>query len=181
MADETAQTEVTEEEQFSKWLDGLAEEDDPAVEEAEEEDDVKQIALSAKASVEALRTEKELDAVVDKFLAGASDTAKELFTIYRTGDEDKRQLKRIMDLAVTKAAETEKTDEQITSEAEKLADQKAKQDYGVGPISGGQPATQATPQEYFDAQRETIRKKGDMHAAFGLWNALPPESEASPE
>jgi hypothetical protein len=174
MADE--QTVAAEEEAFGKWLADLEGDEDE-----ETEDEEVPVVERLEKKVDTLVKEKQTEEIIDKFMAGASEDAKRLFGIYRRGDEDPKQLKAIMELAVVKAGEAAPASEEVEEQAEKKATQMARDAYGVGPISGGQAASgEMTAEQYFDSLRERTRK-GDMHAAFEAWNKLPPESEASKE
>lgn len=167
--------ETTEDEAFGKWLADLSGDDEEQVAEVDEETPAVE---RLEKKVDTLVKEKQTEEIIDKFMAGASEDAKRLFGIYRRGDEDPKQLKAIMELAVVKATEAAPA---VEEQAEKRADQIAREQYGVGPISGGQPSSgEMTAEQYFDQRREQARK-GDMHAAFELWNKLPPEAAASKE
>lgn len=175
------ETEVTAEEtdEFGKWLDELADDDEPSDAEvkAEHEDSkALKVAQQTKKVVTEFITEQKVDDMTEKFLATASDTAKELFAIYRTGDEDPKQLKRIMDLAMTKAAETEKPEPEVDEEVvEAKAAQMAKDAYGVGPIAGGRAST---PDDEWASARARVRR-GDTHTAFAMFESLPGNGEVT--
>lgn len=170
---------VAEEEEdfYATWLEEL--ETDPEVIEAEEKAeraDVKAIKTVA-AKVNELverdneRTRAELRA---RFEAEADEEAKRLFTIYSANkDLDDQQLKALMQLAKTNSAEAKKTEEEIEARAEQKAEKIARDEYGASPIAPGSGSREVSPQQYFDQEREKIRTKGDTHAAFALWNALP--------
>jgi len=87
--------------------------------------------------------EKELEKLESTFAAHASDEEKELLAIYRTGDEAPKQLKRLMQLAHTKAAEAKKAPD--PEEVEKKAAELAQNMIGTSPLSGGVGAE--TPEE----------------------------------
>jgi len=183
MADETKAAEVDEEQEFSKWLADLQTEDG-SEEEVTDEEDALVVAKKTQKVVSEFITEQKVDDMVDRFMADAPQDAKELFAIYRIGDEDPKQLKRIMDLAMTKSAETKKAspeeaeeEETVEAKAEKKAVQIAKENYGVGPISGG---SSSTPEEEWDGVSKRIRA-GDTHLAFAAWNSLPANGEVSKE
>jgi hypothetical protein len=174
MAEET-QTEVSEEEAFGKWLADMQGPD--AEEEAEETEEVPAVERLEK-QVVALVQERKTDEMYDRFKASASEDAQRILQTLTTKDETPEQLKAKMELAMVKANELAAL---TAPQAEEQAEKIAKEQYGVGPISGGKAASgEVTPQQYFDQERERVRA-GDMHAAFELWNQLPPESEASLE
>lgn len=170
-----------EEQEFSQFVDALEDEGEQVMAEADRVDQ------QAKKQAQAKKAEHEDDGVVtkteymaDKFLASASEEEARLFAIYRRGDEDPRQLKAIMELAQTKAAEAEKVmGAEVEEKAEKLADEKAATAYGVGPITPGQPSRKMTAQEEFDALALRARQEKDTHISFALWNALPGSGEVS--
>ena len=166
----------SEDAEYDKWLAALEEDDEPEVTEAEvqaehEDDKALKVARSTQKVVSEYITEQKVEDMKDKFIASASDTAKELFAIYCTGNEDPKQLKRIMDLAKTKAAETEVDPEAV----EKAATQKAQEAYGVSPLAEGH----AEPPDEWEEARKRIREKGDTHVAFQMWNSLPSSGESS--
>jgi hypothetical protein len=176
MAEE--ETVATEEEAFGKWLTDMqgpdAEEEAEVVEEKDGE--VSAVERLGK-KVEALEKEKQTEAIIDKFESSASEDAKRLFGIYRKGDEDPRQLKAIMELAVVKAREAEPAAEEVEAQAEKQAEKIAKEQYGVGPISGG---SKAEEDDGWEKAREAVRQ-GDMHTAFKMWESLPPTGGVTTE
>jgi hypothetical protein len=176
MAAEEAEVQVdSEDAEYDKWLSALEEDDEEVTEEevkAEHEDDreLKRLAHRQDKIIERM-TEQEAASMKDKFMAEASDTAKELFAVYCIGDENPKQLKRIMDLAKTKAAETEVDPDAV----EKAAAKKAQEAYGVAPISQSGPVAEEDP---WDKAREKV-KAGDSHTAFQMWNSLPSSGENS--
>jgi len=174
MADETVLTE--EEEQFGAWVDELEADVMEAEAEADHEDEREEEQKVARKTEQFVTKEEfQIEKMEASFEKNASDEAKELFSIYRMGDESPAQLKRIMQLAVTKADETAKRKGVPEEEVERVASEKAakmaQDEYGVGPISGGSSGKQ-TPEEVFDALRAQA-KAGDTHAAFVLFNGLP--------
>jgi carbonic anhydrase len=181
MADIEQTTEVEESEDvaYDRWLAALEEDDEVEFEEVPEEvnrDDKRalKVAQQTKHVMEGFLTEQKVEDMKDKFIASASDTAKELFAIYCTGDEDPKQLKRIMDLAKTKAAETEVDPEAV----EKAAAKKAQEAYGVSPISQNGPVAE---EDQWAKAREKVRAGGSEgdHFAFKMWNSLPASGESS--
>lgn len=186
MADEVeVQDPVDEEEDFSKWLAALGDDDEDEVEEevmaetAQDDQKALKIANKTKNVVRDYITADKTEKMMEKFEATASEEARELFTIYSSGVdvEDPRQLKRIMDLAKTKAEAVKKgTEEEVATKAEQLARQLAKDDYGVGPISGAGSST--TPEEDWDRIAKLARA-GNSHASFALFNALEANGESS--
>jgi hypothetical protein len=176
MAAEETEVQVdSEDAEYDKWLAALEEDDEEEVTEAEvqaehEDDKALKVARSTQKVVSEYITEQKVEDMKDKFLSSASDTAKELFAIYCTGSEDPKQLKRIMDLAKTKAAETEVDPEAV----EKAATRKAAEAYGVGPIAEGH----AEPPDEWQEARERVRQ-GDTSLAFKMWNSLPTSGESS--
>jgi hypothetical protein len=171
-----------EEQEFAQWLDELESEEDKAVAVAEREDKQAQKTdhqQKAKHEEEGVVTRSEY--IADKFLSDATDDEKRIFAIYRKGDEDPRQMSALIDLARTKVAEADKTlSAEVDEKADRLADEKAKDAYGVGPISKGEPSRQMTPQEEFDLMARNARETKDTHISFKLWNALPGSGEVSP-
>lgn len=173
MADQV--TEVNEEEAFGKWL---AEMQGPDAEEEAEEPDETPAVERLEKKVEALVVEKKTEEMYDRFKASASEDAQRILATLTTKDETPEQLKAKMELAMVKANELAAL---TAPQAEEQAEKIAKEQYGVGPIAGGKVVSnEMTVEQYFDQTRERIRA-GDMHAAFELWNKLPPESEASRE
>ena len=177
-AEETEVQTDSEDAEYDKWLAALEEDDEVVTEEevkAEHEDDkALKVARSTQKVVSEYITEQKVEDMKDKFIASASDTAKELFAIYCTGSEDPKQLKRIMDLAKTKAAETEVDPEAV----EKAAAKKAQEAYGVAPISQNGPVAEEDP---WDKAREKVRAGGSEgdRLAFKMWNSLPSSGESS--
>lgn len=176
--DQTAEVVESEDEDYDKWLAALEDDEDDAPEEAEvkaerEDDKALKVARTTQKVVSEYITEKKVDDMKEKFLAEASDTAKELFAIYCTGDETPKQLKRIMDLAKTKDAETQKTDaatdEEIAEQAEKKAAQIARESYGVSPLPSGRAIPDQTPDQHrYDEAFSRVSTKGDPMALLGL-------------
>lgn len=163
--------EANEEEAFGKWLAGLNTEEEEETEGVEEEvDDPVVIAKTTERKVEAFITEQKVEDLVDKFMAKAPEDAKKLFTIWRKGDEDPKQLKAMMELANVKAQETAAAAApDIEEEAEKKAAQIAAEQYGVGPISGGQAAAPLTPeQQKYNEDYQKVATQGDSRALLGL-------------
>jgi len=173
MAEE--ETVATEEEAFGKWLTDMQGPD--AEEEAEEPDETPAVERLEK-KVDALAQERKTDEMYDRFKASASEDAQRILATLTTKDETPEQLKAKMELAMVKANELAAL---TAPQAEEQAEKIAKEQYGVGPISGGRGVSdEVTPQQYFDSLRKKTRE-GDMHAAFEAWNKLPAETEASRE
>lgn len=168
--------------QYDEWVDELeSPEEDAAVAAAEHDDDkaAKQARVK-KAHDEEDGVVTKAEYMADKFLSGASEEEARLFAIYRRGDEDARQLKGIIELAKTKAAEAAKAlGQEVEEKAEKLADKKAADAYGVGPLAPGAPSREMTPQELFDARKAKAKETGSSHSFYELYRDLPAEAEAS--
>jgi hypothetical protein len=170
-----------DEQEFSAWLDDLESEEDKAVAVAERED------KQAQKPVQAHKAQKDDEAVVtrteyleDKFLAQATDQEKALFAIYAHGVETPREMQAAIDLAKTNASEADKLmGATVEERAEEKATEKARDAYGVGPITPGQASRKMTPQEEFDALAAQARENRDTHVSFKLWNALPGSGEVS--
>jgi hypothetical protein len=169
MADEESVAAVDDEVAFAKWLEGLQSEEDEAEEpeETEEEPDALEVAQQTKKRLEEMEQEKKVEALVDKFMETAPDDAKRLFGIWRTGKEDTKQLKGLMELAAVKARETVPSDESAEEKAKKIA----REQYGVGPISPGV-ASEKSEDELWEEARQRVRR-GDMHQAYKMWESLP--------
>lgn len=160
MADEV---ELTEDEAFGNWLSEMNEEEPEAV------DEETPVVERVEKKVDALIREKQTDDLIDKFSEKASEEAKRLFDIYRRGDEDPKQLKALMELAVVKAKEAAPVPEEVEQQAEKRADEIAKEHYGVGPLASGGPVPEMTPEEeQRNALFRRVQAEGDPRALLGL-------------
>ena len=161
--------EVNEEEAFGKWLEGMnSEEEQPEV--VEEEEDPVELVKKVDRKMDALIAEKKTDEMVDEFMARAPEGAKDLFSIWRKGDEDPKQLKALMELANVKDQETAaQTAPVIEEEAEQKAAEIAREQYGVGPISSAQQGPALTPEQRQYAEYvEKVEKSGDAKALLSL-------------
>lgn len=177
MADEVDTPIGDDDDDFTRWLAELEDEETAAV--APEDDKALKVAQQTKKVVSEFITEQKTEEMVDKFLAEASQDAQDLFTVYRTGDESPKQLRRLMELAVAKASQIKGGDD-VERRAQELADKKAREDYGVAPVgsSGGAPPREMSAEEVYD-QLAAQARQGDTHASFLLWKNLPAESPAS--
>lgn len=171
-----------DEEVVSQWVEEVEATGEQVMEASDREDQQAQKQEKAKksqAEEEGVVTRTEY--LADKFLDSASEEEKRLFAIYRRGDEDPRQMRAIIELAQTKAAEASKA---LSAEVEEKAEEKATQiaadQYGVGPITPGQASRKMTPQEEFDALAAQAKAERDTHKSFQLWNALPGSGEITP-
>lgn len=159
MADVVSDQELDE---FGKYLDELEEEGEEVAaavadaeaeaEEAEEKEAKQRKTKEAKEYV--TKDEYEVSKLDDKFEKDASDEEKELLAIYRRGDENPAQLKKLMQLVRTKVQEAHKKDEPAEEEVEEAAAAIAAERYGAGPIS--------TKRQKVDEEQELIDsiKKG---------------------
>lgn len=177
MADETAVDTFDEDEEFEKWLAEADEEEDmqesAEVEYVKEDDKALKTAIETKRMVAKHFKEERVEKKVDAFLASASDTEKELFAIFRKGDEDDKQLDRLIELVKTKANVAEgKIAGEIDEEVEGKAAEMAQEMIGSGPLKQGariKPDPEA-------AEREMLERiaAGDMNALFESVVTLPP-------
>jgi hypothetical protein len=159
-----------EEQEFAQWLDELESEEDKAVAVAEREDKQAQKTdhqQKAKHEEEAVVTRTEY--LADKFLTTASDQEKKLFAIYSRRVETPREMQDAIDLAKSSAAEAaDLMSAEVDEKAEEKATQIAKEDYGVGPISGGS-SSDLTPEEQQKADLwGKVQKEGDPGALLTL-------------
>lgn len=164
-------TTPDEEQEFAQYVDALEAEGEQVMAEADRVDQQAQKQAQAKkAEHEDSGVVTKTEYMADKFLASASEEEARLFAIYRRGDEDPRQLKGIIELAQTKAAEAARAiGEEVEVKAEEKATKIASDQYGVGPLANGVPSP---PVDDWEAGRERIRQ-GDMHTAFQMFNSLP--------
>lgn len=144
MAEEqNVETTIDPEEDFDKWLANslAATEDDPEEEEAED------AALSSRdraALKEAQKTKKmvakhimeeRVEKRTNAFLADASELEKEAFAVFVTGEEDEKQIEKIIDMVKSKVGALNATKDEA---AHKEADQIARDSYGAGVIPPGE-------------------------------------------
>jgi hypothetical protein len=155
------------------WLaQALAEEDEnesgvvaEAEREAEEQDEKEakghQVAYLTK---EEYRAEREIEKLDKTWEANASEVEKNLVAIWRRGDETPAQLKKLMQLARTKAAETAPSAEEV----EKKAAEIAQNELGVGPI-----ATSGTPRaSWRDVEADIDERIGKGQVVEALTDAM---------
>jgi len=84
-----------------------------------------------------LESERKIEKMESTFDAKAAPEAKEWLSVFRTGKEDPKQLKGLMELAMQKAKEAEKRFSSPEDEDDQARAQKIAQDsWGVGPIKG---------------------------------------------
>lgn len=185
--DAVAEVEETEEDnEYKAWLADLTDENeteavaDEAEDEAEaEEMKALKVAIGVSKKLDQRIEEERIEKLVDKFEAGASDAAKELFAIYRKADMTEKEVKGLIQLVSTKAQEAQKGPD--PEAVQKAADEVAKQQYGAGPIRQGQtPSAEEELVAEFDRLKEKARK-GDTHAAFLLFNGLSGNGEPTTE
>lgn len=140
MAEVVSDQELDE---FGKYLEELEDEGEEVAasvadaeaeaDEAEEKEAKQRKAKEAKEYV--TKDEYEVSKLDDKFEKSASDEEKELLSIYRRGDENPAQLKKLMQLVHTKVQEAHKKDEPDEEAVEQAAEELAAERYGAGPIS----------------------------------------------
>lgn len=176
----TTGTAPEEKDAYDEFLDSL---EGNEQEQAEREDRkaAEDKALSRKEFQE-WRNEQKVDSLLAEFKKNAGDDAVKLYDIYSHGVDmsDPKQVKRLMDLAIANAssvsANTSIDEAEMEQEVERRAAEKAASDYGTGPISGGSPAGEETPQEYFDRIRKEAVEKRDTRALGRLLVDLPPDA-----
>lgn len=163
MAEETTVVATEDEDAaFEAWLNEEDEEEEvqESVEKeyAKEDDRALKTAKETKQMFAKYVKEERVEKKVDSFLDAASDTEKELFAIFRKGDEDEKQLDRLIELVKTKAnvAEGKFVSEE---EIEEKAAEKAAEAVGPGPLRQGA-RTKTDPR----AERYEKIRQGDVHA-----------------
>ena len=143
MADEQeVQTETTEDAGYQEWLASLEEDEQPEAAAAEEEVEHEEVAAMKVAKAAAAKSDKlerdmKVGEIERKFDSGASEDAKHLVDIWRKGDETPEQLKKLMQLAEAKAAETAAENAPDPEAVEKAANEKAAEIVGAGPLGTG--------------------------------------------
>jgi ParB-like chromosome segregation protein Spo0J len=160
------ETVATEDEEFE--VDDLIDEEEEVQEAAEEkyapEDEKKRReGKSVRSMLQDHIREERVEKKVDSFLDAASDTEKELFAIFRKGDEDEKQLDRLIELVKQKASTA---DGKFVSEeeVEELVATKAAEAVGPGPLrQGGRPSKPDPREELMERNR-----KGDTDALTQL-------------
>ena len=167
MADNVA---PDEEQEFAQWLDELESEEDKAVAVAERENQrEKKVEQAKKAEHEETEVVTRSEYLADRFLESASEDEKRLFTIYRRGDEDPRQMQAVIDMAKTKAAEAAKTlSTEVDEKAQERADEIAADAYGVGPLSNSRQEAIPPEQQQYQDLWGRVQKEGDPKALVSL-------------
>lgn len=179
MAEEAQVAEVAE---FGSWLDELEAEGEEKVsavvaeaEEEAEEADEREAKKRKDAAKYITKDEYELEKLDSRFEASAPEEERELLAIYRRGDENPAQLKKLMQLVHTKVQEAHKKDEPDEDVVEAKAADIAAKRYGAGPIDTSQ---RVVPEDEWEVGRKRVRE-GDMHTAFAMFNALPGNGEVT--
>jgi len=168
--------EQDEDDDFLKAIFGEDEEDAGDEEEVEEEVEreytkqdkrEEKVLVSRLEKLEKRDSQREIDRALDKFDEKADPVAKEWFAVMRTGREDLKQLKGLMELANQKASALA-TKQTPSEEVEEAARKLAADAWGIGPVKGGGPGKS-------DLEKlEAAAKAGDSHAAFLLFQNAPP-------
>jgi hypothetical protein len=149
----------------------LADEDDEDSSEADETEENfakhdQKVAKDMKAVKEYItRTEnqKQADKLYERFMADASDTAREIFAVLADDDMTPAQMKKVIDATNRKAKTIEEkaTPEGLEQEVESRVEQELASRWGVAPIGTGN-----TSQSAEDKQTELMARiaRGDVNA-----------------